>query len=380
MSSEETEFFNILGVGKNGTTLLGSLIDNHPQISTYPMEMKFVGHYFNTIQDKSFEGILNFLFYKSKVSLIKNLENWNEKEKELARVVVGNLSEINFDTKKFKKVVYDNITAEIKLEKNYKKIILFFHNCLDIYLKKKLAKKIVIQDGCVGLRYINEQLQIFKKIKFIVLVRNPLDVYVSFKNITFQFKFFRRFIGDFSKAEVLNTKKENLNYSIINKLYNRYSNDKNFFFLRYEDLVKEPEQMMRKITNFIGVNFEKTLLTPTIFGEPWLGNSTRIKKKEHIDDKEVNKYSKYLNKNEIDFLTFSNQDFFKNFNYKAYIRNYNITEAFIIIFKIYFQNIFDAKSTITINKMFLFKYIYCVVILNNIFLFKCFKYLIKKKY
>ena len=34
MLSEETEFFNILGVGKNGTTLLGSLIDNHPQIST----------------------------------------------------------------------------------------------------------------------------------------------------------------------------------------------------------------------------------------------------------------------------------------------------------------------------------------------------------
>jgi len=293
---------------------------------------------------------------------------------------VGNLSEISFDTEKFKEIVYDNITPTIKLEKSYKKIILFLHNCLDIYLKKKLTKKIVIQDGCVGLRYINEQLQIFKKIKFIVLVRNPLDVYVSYKNITFQFKFFRRFIGDFSKAEVLNTKKENLNYSIINKLYNQYSNDKNFFFLKYEDLVKEPEQMMKKITNFIGVNFEKTLLTPTIFGEPWLGNSTRVKEKKQIDDKEVNKYFKYLNKNEIDFLTFSNQDFFKNFNYKVHIKKFNIPQAFIIIFKIYFQNIFDAKSTITINKMFLFKYIYYLVILNNIFLYKCFKYLIKKKY
>ena len=138
--------------------------------------------------------------------------------------------------------------------------------------------------------------------------------------------------------------------------------------------------MMKKITNFIGVNFEKTLLTPTIFGEPWLGNSTRVKEKKQIDDKEVNKYSKYLNKNEIDFLTFSNQDFFKNFNYKVHIKKFNIPQAFIIIFKIYFQNIFDAKSTITINKMFLFKYIYYVVILNNVFLFKCFKYLIKKKY
>ena len=37
-------FFNILGGGKNGKTLLGSLLDNHPSISSFPMEMKFIEH------------------------------------------------------------------------------------------------------------------------------------------------------------------------------------------------------------------------------------------------------------------------------------------------------------------------------------------------
>ena len=125
MLSEKTEFFNILGVGKNGTTLLGSLIDNHSQISTYPMEMKFIEHYFNTVQDKSFDGILSFLLNESKISIIGN-PKINEKNKELNRVVVGNLDKINFDFEKFKKIIDNNITSEIKLEKNYKKILIFF--------------------------------------------------------------------------------------------------------------------------------------------------------------------------------------------------------------------------------------------------------------
>ena len=37
------------------------------------------------------------------------------------------------------------------------------------------------------------------------------------------------------------------------------------------------------------------------------------------------------------------------------LKKFNIPQAFIIIFKVYFQNIFDVKSTITINNMFLFK-------------------------
>ena len=74
MNSEKILFTNILGVGKNGTTLMGSLLDNHPEISTFPMEMKFVEHYLNTIKDKSFNGVIKFFLKESKISHL-NLQN-----------------------------------------------------------------------------------------------------------------------------------------------------------------------------------------------------------------------------------------------------------------------------------------------------------------
>ena len=49
-------------------------------------------------------------------------------------------------------------------------------------INNKPYKKIVIQDGVFGLRYIEAQKKLFGKIKFIIVVRNPLDVYVALKN------------------------------------------------------------------------------------------------------------------------------------------------------------------------------------------------------
>ena len=103
------------------------------------------------------------------------------------------------------------------------------HVCLDRYLNKAFKNKIVIQDGCFGLRYIEQQFNIFGNIKFIVIIRNPLDVYVSFKKITQQFKFFRRFIGDFSREEKMTTSRNYLNYTIVNKIFKNIKITKNFF-------------------------------------------------------------------------------------------------------------------------------------------------------
>ena len=40
MDNKDVLFVNIMGVGKNGTTLLGSLLDNHHELSSFPMEMR----------------------------------------------------------------------------------------------------------------------------------------------------------------------------------------------------------------------------------------------------------------------------------------------------------------------------------------------------
>lgn len=46
------------------------------------------------------------------------------------------------------------------------------------------------------------------------------------------------------------------------------------FVVRFEDLISDTESVMRSICQFIGVKFETIVLTPTLAGEPWSGNSS----------------------------------------------------------------------------------------------------------
>ena len=55
MDNKDVLFVNIMGVGKNGTTLLGSLLDNHHELSSFPMEMKFVEHFLHNVKSKNFQ-------------------------------------------------------------------------------------------------------------------------------------------------------------------------------------------------------------------------------------------------------------------------------------------------------------------------------------
>ena len=369
MSSEKISFTNILGVGKNGTTLMGSLLDNHQEISTFPMEMKFIEHYFNTIKDKSFESIIKFLLKESKINQLNLHNKLSDKEEEIKRVVTGNLTSIYFDKEKFEKIIIQNTTEKIKNEKDFKNILIFLHVCLDRYLNKAFKNKIVIQDGCFGLRYIEQQFNIFGNIKFIVIIRNPLDVYVSFKKITQQFKFFRRFIGDFSREEKMTTSRNYLNYTIVNKIFKKYKNNKKFLFVRYENLVSNPEKEMGKIANFLNIEFSNNLLTPSVFGQSWLGNSSRAKEKKNIDNKEVNKFKEFLNFEEINFLEFKHQEFFQNFEYQNHIKKISKSKFFFCLLRIYIKNIKEAKNIIP-SKNFILKYFYYIIFLNNAFLIR----------
>ena len=60
MDNKDVLFVNIMGVGKNGTTLLGSLLDNHHELSSFPMEMKFVEHFLHNVKKVRIFGIKGF--------------------------------------------------------------------------------------------------------------------------------------------------------------------------------------------------------------------------------------------------------------------------------------------------------------------------------
>lgn len=374
-------FFNILGAGKNGKTFLGSLLDNHPSISTFPMEMKFIEHLIYNNKNINYQTLENFLLKESKLKYLNNKKN-NEEDyyiKELKRLTIGNLEKIKFDHNKFIKIIRKNLTVDIKNSKNLKDILIFFHECLNSYFKKKVKKIIIVmQDGIYGLRNVNEQIKYLDKVKFIVMVRNPLDVFVISKKIAQNLKFFRRFIGSFIPAEVrsIRNNEDQYNYHQVNKLFLKYRHNPDFMFLKYEDLVTNPEKIMKKVANFFNINYSKKLIKPTVFGQSF---DCRLKKNSNnkkFYTKEINQYKKHLKIIEIEYLKIKYQDFLYNFKYSE-LKKYSFYAKFKNLIQIYLFNILEANKYLPKNN-YLIKMLYYIGVLNNIFLFKNFYRIIIK--
>jgi hypothetical protein len=108
--------------------------------------------------------------------------------------------------------------------------------------------------------------KIYPDAKYVVLTRHPLATFSSFANSFFD--------GDYEEAQR------------FNPLLNRYvpamakflrQEEVPFLHVRYEDLVKEPEDQMRKIYEYIGVPFEEDTINygdkkPAAEGEKGLGD------------------------------------------------------------------------------------------------------------
>ncbi len=375
-------FYNLIGAGKNGKTLLGSLIDNHPSISTFPMEMKFIEFSFNNLRNLNFHNLKNYLINESKFIFLNSKSeknNTGEKyyDREYKRLTIGNLEKIKFNKKKYIKIIKKNSTSKIIKSKNLREILIFFHKCLEKSLNKKFKDKIVIQDGLYGMRSIANQIKYLKKIKFIVMVRNPLDVYVISKKTSQNLKFFRRQIGEFAPVENFKVRRrENeYNYFQVNKLFLQYRNNPNFLFIKYEDLVKYPIKKMNEVATFLNVKFSKNLVSPTVFGQKFdcRLNQKKIRKNFYLD--EIDQYKKKLKNEEIQYLEIKFQNFLQNFDY-VNNKNYSLSFKIINLMKIYILNIFDLYKYIP-KKNFLVKYFYCLTIQNNLFFLKNLARLIK---
>ena len=66
----------VIGPGRTGTTLMISLLDNHPEITAIPLEVKFYEHYYNALSCTSSYDITNdFFLNNSKLKLLNTDQN-----------------------------------------------------------------------------------------------------------------------------------------------------------------------------------------------------------------------------------------------------------------------------------------------------------------
>ena len=244
--------------------MMGRILGNHSEIFTFK-EL----HFFGTIWTNNSNKNLN---KKQQLKLLSRLLCIQQR---------GLFSQSNhFDfNENAKKILGEGITNPLAIYELFLQTISKENSC-----------KISCEQTPKNLYYLEEVLKFFPNAKVINMVRDQRDVLLSQKN-----KWKRRFLGakaiPFSEAF-----RSFVNYHPIltSKVWNssvtdssKYLSTSRVKILKFEDLLSEPEDVIKDICIFLDIDFqEKMLEVPTI------GSSTENDSKSEliIDSSKVNKW------------------------------------------------------------------------------------------
>jgi len=217
---KSVDLFFIVGRSRSGTTLLRTILDSNPTIAI-PNECTFI------LQLSKRYGKIKVWDSKKTSSFITDLQKtW----------LFANLQ---IDLTSLTQQLQELIT-ELDYPLLCKTVLL---NCSHIAHKKNI-QLIGDKNPSYSLHF-NELYQIFgTACKYIYINRDYRDQFVSLRNTRFE-------IPDI----VVSTKRWVKAYKSVKK-----SDCKNIFFVRYEDLVTEPEENLRNICRFLGVDFDPGIL------------------------------------------------------------------------------------------------------------------------
>ena len=206
----------IIGIGRSGSTLLTKTLNRHEKIKAIP-------------------EIPVFLFFANKYQHIQGKNQRLEDE-------VNNYLKLIQKTRPIEQV---DITSDNSFShSNYNN---YYDFTLELYSKFKIENKskkheIYIDKNPHYSLFIETIMKLDKNAKFIVLVRDPRD------NIL-------------SRKTKVNNKPGNIAYNSFRYRFfyekiQAFTKNKKFFFLKYEDFVSKPDNSIKSILNFIGIEGE----------------------------------------------------------------------------------------------------------------------------
>jgi hypothetical protein len=246
----------VVGNSRSGTTMMGRILGKHPEIFTFH-ELHFFEQLW-TPRDQN--------RYLSKA----------ETERLAARLICierdGYLTQ--GDPDRFYKESQE-LFAGIQGES------LTSTEVFEAFLHSEAAKhgkRIPCDQTPRNVFYLNEILELYPEAYIINMIRDPRDVLLSQKG-----KWKRRSLGakNIPRKEAIRSW---VNYHpiIISKLWNasiraaeRFAEHDRVYALRFEELLANPEEIVQKICEFLGISFDTSLLEI-----PQIGSSVRVDQPE----------------------------------------------------------------------------------------------------
>ena len=267
----------ITGHRKSGTTLLSNLFDGHEDFAVYPTDLSLMYAYFPYFNKSS-------ISHKQKIKRIKKILKLSLEKNLNYRVKRENVSIYKFINCVLKKINNKNIN-------NIKAIIKILREEFIKFYKLDSKKFFVIKETSADI-YFNKFFRKKDEIKFIHIIRDPRDNYASLKSGQ---KSYYSKIGEDNLillSSLVNRAK--LDYQFL-KFNSKIYGSGNYYTVKYEDLVTNPQRAMKKICKFLKVKFNKKMLTPTIFESKIKSNTFTKSNVTFINTRSKNRWIKELN-------------------------------------------------------------------------------------
>lgn len=262
-SPGQNKMIFVVGNSRSGTTMMGRIIGMHPNVFTFG-ELHFFGQLWS-VSDKD-----RHLSKEQTLSLLKRLitiqrdgylrQGNPQRFKDEAMTIFNSLQQLNSIRS------LDVFNAFLKYE------------------TQRNSKSIPCDQTPRNVYYIGDILELLPDARVVNMVRDPRDVLLSQKK-----KWKRRFLGG-KYIPMREAFRAWVNYHpiTISKMWNaainsadKYKDHERVFQLRFEDLINNPEESIRSVVDFLGLEFNENMLKV-----PQIGSSSG---NDHPERKGINK-------------------------------------------------------------------------------------------
>ncbi len=243
----------VLGYGRSGTTMMGRILGNHPEVYMF-RELNFFEKLWDRKQDQELTGpqapdlaarLICINRYGFGIS--KDLSEFMEKAQE----IVANIQ--------------DKVITPIEVYESFLE-----------YTTAEYGKSIPCEQTPGYVFYLPEILDLFPEAKIIAMIRDPRDVLVSRKKKWRQFSLrtdpvpFNRTLRTWAHYHPVSS---SYLWKSAVKAAQPYVDSGQVLQVRFEDVLQNPDETLQMICDFIGISFDENMLKVPIMGSSFVKHS-----------------------------------------------------------------------------------------------------------
>ena len=241
MESSDPKPLFLTGFGKSGTTLLLALMDGHPELCVFPKETRFFSVVRPELESDVERGIDRFFmrcFLRNDFGMEQKIDLPLDKQTYIGAIKRQWASRGN------------------EISTFLRSAVLAFGDVTGQTNRKWWVEKTPLTE-----RHTRTLSRWYPGLKMIYIVRDPRANYSTFR-------LWRQRVGQpINVARFSQEWQESVARSISSAEY------ADVLTLRYEDLAAEPKESMQRISEFLDISFDHSMLSPTLAGRHFSGNS-----------------------------------------------------------------------------------------------------------